>query len=334
MPGIALSVVVPTRSRPGSVLRLLRDLEGQTLPASEFEVLLVDDGSEPPLELSVSPDRYSFSLKLVRRTEDHGAHESRFAGLREATGRRVLFLDDDLALCPELLAEHAHAEGGFAVGPVLYHPESKKTPFQRFQAGTYAEEVRVLEHKGPQLSTAEWYICNSSAPTGLYLSVFEDVGTAFGNPTMAADGFDEMMFLIHLRDHDGPVRFMSKALVLHMDNKTVAQACRERTIHGKLDCRLMLEFPSARREVRAYHVLVSDLASNKALRDWVFWVAPGFFRLIANLLTAAADHGPAQWMPASICRFPLTVAYWDGVRSVLPSFKSVCALIEPSSVKR
>ena len=133
-----LSVVIPTRNRPKSVLRLLETFEGQSLPKSAFEVLVVDDGSEPPLELVTISSRFSFAVKVIRRIAEHGAHESRFSGLRQASGTRVLFLDDDVELSPEVLADHAGVAGTFAMGPILYHPDSRITPYQRFQAQRYA----------------------------------------------------------------------------------------------------------------------------------------------------------------------------------------------------
>ena len=41
----ALSVLVPTYNRRDALGRLLASLAGQTLPPSDFEVVVVDDGS-------------------------------------------------------------------------------------------------------------------------------------------------------------------------------------------------------------------------------------------------------------------------------------------------
>ena len=44
-----VSVVVATYNRQGSLRRLLQQLSEQTLPASDFEVCVVDDGSAVPI---------------------------------------------------------------------------------------------------------------------------------------------------------------------------------------------------------------------------------------------------------------------------------------------
>ena len=85
---LRLTVVVPTRNRPQSLQRLLQSLGEQTLSPEQFEVVVVDDGSEPALDLRSISDRFSFAVRLVRRSNQPGAHESRHAGLRVAAGER------------------------------------------------------------------------------------------------------------------------------------------------------------------------------------------------------------------------------------------------------
>ena len=46
-----VSIVVPTLGRPGALARCLESLAAQTLPASAFEVIVVDDGSPAPVTL-------------------------------------------------------------------------------------------------------------------------------------------------------------------------------------------------------------------------------------------------------------------------------------------
>ena len=49
MSHVKLTVVIPTRNRHHSLAQLLKSLSYQTLPPAEFEVVVVDDGSEPAL---------------------------------------------------------------------------------------------------------------------------------------------------------------------------------------------------------------------------------------------------------------------------------------------
>ena len=47
-----VSVVVATWNRPLLVTRLVAQLEAQDFPAGDYEIVVVDDGSEPAITLS------------------------------------------------------------------------------------------------------------------------------------------------------------------------------------------------------------------------------------------------------------------------------------------
>jgi len=51
---LQISVIVPTHGRPESMTRLLGMLAEQTLAAHAFEVIVGDDGSQPPLAIDMS----------------------------------------------------------------------------------------------------------------------------------------------------------------------------------------------------------------------------------------------------------------------------------------
>ena len=68
---------------------------GQTL--HDIEVIVVDDGSVPPVELEPDP-----RVRLVRNDRPLGVSGARNAGLAVAQGRHVAFLDDDNLLLPDM----------------------------------------------------------------------------------------------------------------------------------------------------------------------------------------------------------------------------------------
>lgn len=89
-----VSVVIPTRNRPQAIERCLEALANQDLPPRHFEVIVVDDGSSPPLKLDV--DRWSsvFDLKLIRQANT-GPAGARNRGVAEARADLLAFTDDD-----------------------------------------------------------------------------------------------------------------------------------------------------------------------------------------------------------------------------------------------
>lgn len=315
-----LTVVVPTRNRSHSLLRLLKSISCQTLSKKEFEVVVVDDGSEPPLDASCVAENLPFLVRLIRRTVQPGAHESRCAGLREARGERVLFLDDDVVLDPAVLAEHAGVQDDFAMGPILYHPDASATPYHRYQTKLYAAYERMVASQGPSVPASDLYICNSSGPTELFAEILESVREIFGGMAIPGDGCDEELMDYQLRKRGGSARFLVKAIALHIDTKTVDQARRERRLHGMMQCSLILKFPELRPTSDSYAILTGGMGLYRTWKIRLFWIAPRTFRLIAKTFTLIADRGPARWVPNWTCYPPMAIAFWDGMYSIAPSF--------------
>jgi glycosyltransferase involved in cell wall biosynthesis len=111
---LELSVVVPTHGRPLRLRWLLNALEEQSLPASEFEVVVVHDGGEEVAELLASHPLGAREL-VVRGAS--GPATKRNEGWRAARAPTVIFTDDDCRPPVEWLAEMLRAvrEAGAAI---------------------------------------------------------------------------------------------------------------------------------------------------------------------------------------------------------------------------
>lgn len=96
-----LSVIIPTYNRYAIVSKCLEYLARQTLPNTDYEVIVVDDGSEKTLSFSPVP----VDLKVIRIAHQGGA-TARNVGLLAASSPVLLFLDDDVWLPPKILEEH------------------------------------------------------------------------------------------------------------------------------------------------------------------------------------------------------------------------------------
>jgi hypothetical protein len=100
-----LSVVIPTYERPERVAALVASLDAQTLPPSQFEVIVVDDGSRVDPRPALEAIRRR-STSCSSATTNQGAGAARHRGIELARADRHLFLDDDMIPSPALLAEH------------------------------------------------------------------------------------------------------------------------------------------------------------------------------------------------------------------------------------
>lgn len=86
----SISVIIPAYNASGTIARALDSVLAQTL--TDFEVIVVDDGSRDDLATAVTP--YASRVTLVRQ-QNSGAAAARNHGARLARGRLLAFLDAD-----------------------------------------------------------------------------------------------------------------------------------------------------------------------------------------------------------------------------------------------
>jgi GT2 family glycosyltransferase len=103
-----LSVVVPTANRPDSVERLLRALAAQTIAPARYEVLLTDDGSEPPVAPRVAQMELPFRVECNWQPR-RGPAAARNRAIAKARAPILLILNDDAGPPPDLLERHLAA---------------------------------------------------------------------------------------------------------------------------------------------------------------------------------------------------------------------------------
>lgn len=88
---------------PGRLVRTLAGLAAQTLPISDWEIVVVDNASTSPLS-ALKPVRELPNARVV--AEMHlGLTRARLRGIAEARGELLVFVDDDNVLAPDYLAQ-------------------------------------------------------------------------------------------------------------------------------------------------------------------------------------------------------------------------------------
>lgn len=105
-PSERVTVVIPAFEDPHALELTAAGLVGQTYPRELLEIVIVDDGSEPPLSLPRALD--GFDARVVRQENTgFGAGRGRNRGAEEATGTILVFLDADTIPEPQLVEAHA-----------------------------------------------------------------------------------------------------------------------------------------------------------------------------------------------------------------------------------
>lgn len=104
MPALTVSVIIPAYNPdPGRLARTLTGLRAQTLPSSDWELIVIDNASSSPVDLPptlLGP----VSTRLIRE-ERPGLSFARRRGFAESTAPLCVLVDDDNVLAPTYLAD-------------------------------------------------------------------------------------------------------------------------------------------------------------------------------------------------------------------------------------
>jgi GT2 family glycosyltransferase len=135
-----ITVVVPTYNRRKLLAAAVASLRQQTL-SDRYEILIVSDGSTDGTDEDYREPLSRPLTRLVRQEKQgFGLSAARNLGIREAQGRLVLFLDDDMTADERMVQVHVdtHARFGDDVavrGRVKPSPELPDTPFCQIVLG-------------------------------------------------------------------------------------------------------------------------------------------------------------------------------------------------------
>jgi GT2 family glycosyltransferase len=181
-----VSVVVPTFQRRESARRLLHALCRQTLPPSDFEVLVAVDGSTDGTFDMLLAFAAPFRLRSLP-APNAGRAAACNRGIRVARGELLVILDDDMEPGPGFLEAHlsAHGDTGSRLGvlgavPIEAGPGT--APVTRFVAQKFARHLERLA-AGGEVRYRSFYSGNFSISRALLLELglFDEGYTEYGN---------------------------------------------------------------------------------------------------------------------------------------------------------
>lgn len=142
-----ITVAIPTHNRPELLKEALESVRGQSY--SGWEVVIVDDGSNPPVERAMLQTLLGDKFKLVRHDVAQGIAAAKNAGVAAASGDVVLHLDDDDLLAGDALAAFANIFSSHAGLECVF---VNTRPFGRYREGSTRNQraalARLLERAG------------------------------------------------------------------------------------------------------------------------------------------------------------------------------------------
>jgi GT2 family glycosyltransferase len=96
------SIIVPTYARPEKLTACLQSFVKLEYPRDRFQVIVVNDSTEISLESTVAPFQDQINLTLLTQPNS-GPATARNTGAFAATGKFLVFTDDDCTVTPDWL---------------------------------------------------------------------------------------------------------------------------------------------------------------------------------------------------------------------------------------
>ena len=163
-----VSIVIPTYNRLARLRRVLAALDRQTCARSDFEVVVVSDGSSDGTdEYLAAPDT---ALRLVVGTQANGGPAvARNHGIELASAALVLFVDDDIVAAPDLVERHLerHRVAGddlVVVGPMLSPTDSRLNPWVQWEQAMLYKQYDAMDRGEYTATFRQFYTGNASVP--------------------------------------------------------------------------------------------------------------------------------------------------------------------------
>lgn len=89
-----ISIIIPTHNREKYLIRALNSLANQNFSLDDFELVVVDDGSNNKTKDTIQKFNSQLNIKYIR--QNHlGVSQARNLGIKKSRGEIIIFFDDD-----------------------------------------------------------------------------------------------------------------------------------------------------------------------------------------------------------------------------------------------
>ncbi len=278
-----VSIIIRTYNRANLLKRALSSLANQTLSTEQYEVIVVDDGSEDSTrDVCNMMQRKLPNIKYISSDTNNGLGSATNLGVRSARGDYILFIDDDCIAKKDWaerlskLLKREHIVAGSVVSPVTNYIKlcHNIAEFHSFMPGRKAGPVEFI----------------AGSNMGFRRSVFNELNGTQENRRCAED----MEFILRARLKGYRIYFVPNAVVTHDHNRTtLAGILRYSSEHASVTILLRNQYRSLLRTpfVLRSSILILMAAPVIALKVTAgiylsnlyllkrFWTAPMVFTL-------------------------------------------------------
>ena len=235
-PPLSLSLLMPTYDEPERLLASLASLSRQDYPVELVEIIVIDDASPTLDEEGLRSVLAPFELKLIRNPMNLGRARARNAGLQQAQGDIVVFLDSDMTVEADFLRAHAHAHqissdpNQVLIGNIVWGPEIPSSALTRYI------ESRGVHRAGENEVHFKCFVTGNSS---LRRSLLNRVG--FFDEDFTAYGGEDLELGYRLHRGDAHFHYLEKAVSYHNHIRPLDQLCQLMFTYGNRSIPVLLE---------------------------------------------------------------------------------------------
>lgn len=288
-PSPYFSVVIPTYNRVARLRHVIAALEQQAYPSDAYEVIVISDGSSDGTDAYLEAIRSKMRLRWFPQA-NRGPAAARNAGIQQAGGEFVVFIDDDVVPEPQLLAEHArsHQEAGrdvVVLGPLLTPEGFEMAPWVRWEQEMLMKQYKAMLRGDWTATARQFYTGNASLRRSHIL---------------AAGGFDEgfrraedVELAYRLADNGLGFVFNVQAVGMHFAERSFRAWLDAAYTYGRNDVIFTRDrnqkwlLPAVRHEFRDRHFLIRSLVRLCRGRSRLTRAATSALKLAADAATLA-----------------------------------------------
>jgi glycosyltransferase involved in cell wall biosynthesis len=244
---IRASVVIPTYRRRDAAVRIVRSLASQTVPPSEFEVVVVVNGPDDGTRDALAAVSVPYSLRVLYR-DTPGLAAARNAGVNNAFGDVVIVLDDDMEPVADFVAAHlaAHAAGEpkAVMGPVPIAMSDAMPAPSAYVGEKFNRHLERLARCGGPTSARDFYGGNLSLRRDVFLRLdgFDERFTQYGN--------EDVELSLRLAAAGVPIVYDPSAVATQRYDKDFAALAADETAKGRTAVQLGRLHPEVRSQLK------------------------------------------------------------------------------------
>jgi glycosyltransferase involved in cell wall biosynthesis len=315
-----VSVVIPTHNRPEKLAATLNGLCNQDFVRDPYEIIVVDDGSTPPVVLPAIEN--GSSMKLIRRGGGERS-AARNAGAEAASGDLLVFVDDDMSVDRGFLAAYVGANAewpdAILVGATHLPPDATKSPFGRFRQRLEGASLPATRGLVDSLN-----FC-AAGNMGISRQRFAELG---GFDRAIVSGEDQDLALRHTEAR-GRIAFVPEASAIHQDGALDVRSYCQRHEWGMENmipfCRRYPDWTDnvARRNVNGPPIAADGLAARWRKRAKAIAAASGSTAVLFAVCKSLERVAPNSRLLGRVYRLLLGAHIFRGYRKGLARFGDI-----------